>query len=75
MTRKSFHAYQLLMAYVRTVLAPDMAPLAVMSDYEAALMRAVREAFPGAEVTGCWFHYANVSKVDLSTQEMHTFCV
>jgi hypothetical protein len=61
MTRKSTDAYKLLFQFVRRVLAPGMSPARIMCDFESALMKAFRETFPGVELRGCWFHYANVS--------------
>lgn len=32
----------------------------VMSDFEKAIQGAVKNAFMGTEITGCWFHYGQV---------------
>lgn len=34
----------------------------IVTDYEEALMDALKNVFSGAEVKGCWFHYGQVSQ-------------
>src|SRR4051812_46077029 len=38
------------------VLIPSAAPSRILLDSEAAAMNAFREAYPNAQVTGCYFH-------------------
>lgn len=38
------------------VLIPSAAPSRILLDFEAAAMNAFREAYPNAQVTGCYFH-------------------
>ena len=40
----------------------------LISDFEEGILRALHNAFPGAQARGCWFHYGqvgfNISKFD-----------
>lgn len=38
-------------------------PTVAVSDFEKGLRRAVLESFRGIKIYGCWFHYAQVSKI------------
>lgn len=42
-------------------LVPNLNPSLIVSDFEAALMAALRNVFPGARLLGCFWHYATVS--------------
>ena len=35
-----------------------LAPLTIMTDYEAAILKSSHTVFPGVAPTGCFFHFA-----------------
>ncbi|KAL3103859.1 hypothetical protein niasHS_000853 [Heterodera schachtii] len=47
--------YEEALNAVKTVIAPN-APAHIISDFETATIRAMRETFPAAKLTGCLFH-------------------
>ncbi|KAF4520857.1 hypothetical protein B566_EDAN007038, partial [Ephemera danica] len=57
MSHKSEAAYRALFSYVRYTLCPQMDPRRIVTDYETSLQNALRQAFPAAVCSGCWFHY------------------
>ncbi|KAF4517871.1 hypothetical protein B566_EDAN001825, partial [Ephemera danica] len=57
MSHKSQAAYHALFSYVKNTLCPQMDPTNIMTDYETSLQNALRQVFPAAACSGCWFHY------------------
>lgn len=40
---------------------PQLQPSAFKTDFEAGLIAAIRNVFPGVPISGCWYHYMAVS--------------
>lgn len=57
MTRKTQKAYEHALRYVHENVFPLQCE-AMITDYEIAMRKAVREVIPGIKQLGCWFHYA-----------------
>lgn len=52
---KSRNTYDRMLNAVKTLI-PDAAPRRILLDFESASIAAFREAYPDAEITGCYFH-------------------
>lgn len=59
MTRKTRVAYSAFLNYCKREL--NINPRVIITDYEQALQGAAAEVFPEAHLTGCLFHYGQVS--------------
>ncbi|XP_034254909.1 uncharacterized protein LOC117653380 [Thrips palmi] len=57
MRKRTTASYRAALEKIKEV-APRLRPKEIMSDFEGAQQRALREAFPDAESRGCLFHYA-----------------
>ncbi|XP_039299557.1 uncharacterized protein LOC120355276 isoform X1 [Nilaparvata lugens] len=57
MERRSYACYKAALQLVKQ-FAPDISPR-LMSDFEAGLIRALRETFPLSDISGCWWHFSN----------------
>jgi MULE transposase domain len=58
MTRRSTELYTGVMRKLAERV-PTVAPIEVMTDYEEASARAVRDVIgQGIDINGCWFHFA-----------------
>ncbi len=62
MTSKSERLYHEAFEALQDVLPEDCCPLHLMSDYEPALRNSLREVFPSATPSGCYFHLTQVRK-------------
>ncbi|KAL3103819.1 hypothetical protein niasHT_020848 [Heterodera trifolii] len=47
--------YEEALNAIKAVIAPNT-PARIISDFETAMIRAMRETFPAAQLTGCLFH-------------------
>lgn len=56
MESKCVPSYEQVFKYIENHLI-KLSPQLIHSDYEASLVRALRNVYPGAKITGCWFHY------------------
>ena len=61
MTGKSGALYKAVFKRIKEELPDSVNPETVMCDFEAALQNGLQEIFPDAIVTGCWFHFSQVS--------------
>jgi len=52
--------YSALFTVVLDLLPLNYDGICFVTDYERALMNAVRTIFPTSELTCCWFHYTQV---------------
>ena len=50
------HATYVRLLNVVKELVPNASPTRILVDFESAAMNAFRDAFPGTDVTGCYFH-------------------
>ena len=58
MTGKSGALYKAVFKKIKEELPDSVNPKMVMCDFEAALLNGLKEIFPEADVTGCWFHFS-----------------
>lgn len=56
MESKCVPSYEQVFNYIENHLI-KLSPQLIHSDYEASLVRALRNVYPRAKITGCWFHY------------------
>lgn len=61
MCKKSAAAYIKGLEFFKTNVAPHIAPNIVMTDFESSLKIAIREIYPEAVHSGCFFHFCQVS--------------
>jgi len=65
MTSKCEELYHVIIERLKQIVlgatAREMNPRFVVSDYELAILRALAHSFPNAQVSGCWFHFGQVS--------------
>ena len=47
----------------------------VISDYEEAIMNSFRTTFLGARVRGCWFHFGQVKRTELTKSSISLKCI
>lgn len=52
--------YSALFAVIRNILPLNYDRTRFVTDYERALMNAVRQIFPNCDLLCCWFHYTQV---------------
>jgi hypothetical protein len=57
MTAKPYGLYRGILERLKS-LYPSFRPTYVNTDFEGALIKAIRLTFPRAVINGCWFHYA-----------------
>ncbi|XP_008551962.1 uncharacterized protein LOC103574323 [Microplitis demolitor] len=57
MCKKSAAAYIKGLEFFKTNVAPHIAPNIVMTDFESSLKIAIREIYPEAVHSGCFFHF------------------
>ena len=62
MTRKTRSLYDGVYEKLRELLPDSVQPETIITDYEEALQAGLQAVFPDADVRGCWFHYAQVSR-------------
>jgi hypothetical protein len=62
MESKSKECYMNVFEFLKQI-APDFAPTDGYSDFEAAIISGLQEAFDELRATGCWFHFAQVSSI------------
>jgi len=62
MSRKTGALYVNLFEMLK-VLAPQFIRSSAMADFEEAPVSAFRRVFGNANVSGCWFHYAQTGAV------------
>ena len=55
LTNKTRESYNRLIDELKKLI-PTAAPTVILTDFEAAAMRAFSEGYPGASVRGCYFH-------------------
>ena len=65
MTGKSRALYDSVFHKIKEELPETVNPETVMTDYEVALQGALSEIFPEATIVGCWFHFSQVSILNL----------
>lgn len=58
LARKDYAAYREMLRVLKE-LEPALAPRTMMMDMEAAAIKAYREAWPGLDISTCYFHLAN----------------
>lgn len=61
MKTKNLSAYDAVFEAVKSKIAENIIPERAITDYEVALQKSLRVAYPTAEVNGCYFHYTQVS--------------
>ena len=62
MTGKSGVLYNTVFQKIKVELPSSVSPETVMCDFEPALQNGLQAIFPDAIITGCWFHYSQVSE-------------
>lgn len=58
-------AYKSCFRVVRRVLPLNYIQLTIITDYERALMTAVKSIFPESKLRGCWFHFCQVMSCEV----------
>jgi transposase-like protein len=53
--------YSTLLTVLRNILPLCYNGIRLVTDYESALMNAIREVFPNSQLVCCWFHYTNIN--------------
>ena len=59
MSRRTTKAYQAVFDHIKGKF-PSFLPKTAMSDFEKALMKAIRLSFSDIKVVGCHFHFSQV---------------
>jgi hypothetical protein len=55
--------YSALLTVIRNILPLCYNGIPFVTDYECALMNAIREVFPNSQLICCWFHYTKVNNI------------
>lgn len=61
MSRKTKRAYAHVFKYIRDNLI-ELEGASIMSDFEIAMRRALKEVFPNTKLISCWFHFTQAAK-------------
>lgn len=61
MDNKLSKSYDFIFEHMKETF-PNLKPKSIMSDFEDAMRKSARKVFPDAQVIGCYFHYAQVTK-------------
>lgn len=61
MSKKTKRAYQHVFNYIKENLI-DLEGESIMSDFEIAMRRALKEVFPETKLLSCWFHFTQAAK-------------
>lgn len=61
MSRKTKRAYAHVFKYIRDNLI-ELEGASIMSDFEIAMRRALKEVFPNTKLMSCWFHFTQAAK-------------
>lgn len=56
MSNRSTEIYTAVFSYIQHKIF-HLQPTQIMTDFEAALRKSIKECYPTAELKGCWFHY------------------
>jgi len=59
MENKTEVAYNKVLDRFKTAF-PNIRPNNIMTDYEIGLQNALRNTYPQAQITGCFFHFVQV---------------
>lgn len=63
MEKKTYYSYKLILANLKSLM-PSCKITNFMTDYEAAIRKALKSEFPHARISGCYFHYVKaINKV------------
>ncbi|XP_034935376.1 uncharacterized protein [Chelonus insularis] len=73
MERKTILAYTKILQHLQTVLAPQLKPKIIISDFEVALAVSIKKIYPEADHTGCFFHYSQALIHKLKEMKLLTF--
>lgn len=65
MDKKTKQAYIHLLQYINENIY-KMEPNSFMTDYETSLQNALKVVFPNAQCYGCWFHYCQAIRRNIS---------
>lgn len=53
----------------------NLKPVTIHTDYEASLLKALRNVYPAAKLVGCWFHYCQAIRRRLGRNKGRNFFV
>ena len=78
MSNKTESSYAMALECLKQValsLKLSLSPTLVMTDFEPALRNGIKNSFPNAQISGCYFHYTKclwnkISKLCLRTKEL-----
>ena len=78
MSNKTESSYTMALECLKQIalsLKLSLSPTPVMSDFELALRNGIKNSFPNAQISGCYFHYTKclwnkISKLGLRTKEL-----
>lgn len=61
MSRKTKRAYAHVFNYIKNNLI-NLGGTSIMSDFEIAMRRVLKEVFPDTQLKSCWFHFTQAAK-------------
>lgn len=65
-------SYKQVFSYIEANLI-QLKPERIHSDYEAALLKALRIVYPSSNLVGCWFHYSQAIRRKLGRNKGRNF--
>ncbi|XP_046806253.1 uncharacterized protein LOC124419743 [Lucilia cuprina] len=68
MDKKTKKAYEGVFQYIKHNIF-DMDPAVFITDYEHALRNSLRTVFPNARNVGCWFHYCQAIRRNITSRK------
>lgn len=57
MTRQSAACYKAVFKYVESIF--ELKPYLIITDFEKALRKSIKDVYPDVRLKGCWFHYCS----------------
>lgn len=70
MTNKLESSYRCVFQYIDENIF-KLKPTVFITDYEAAIKKALRIVYPGVKLIGCWFHYCQALRRNTSKKFRH----
>ncbi|XP_070072587.1 uncharacterized protein [Drosophila takahashii] len=68
MNKKNKKCYEELLQYIKENVF-DLEPSKIITDYEAAMRKAIRNVYPTVKTVGCWFHFCQALRRNMSKRK------